>query len=163
MQQKKLVLVLDLDNTLLHSENFEVGRTFPPKVDCNGGGAPQIATKGKTVLCDVKCPLMRALRKRSKMMESGGFHLLDEAKSLYHMWEPRLFSVRVKLRPFCAVFLKAAMRDYEVHFNTAATRCYGIRILEVLKAELLKMTASSEEVQEESKENEEAKAWHSQI
>ena len=159
MQQKKLVLVLDLDNTLLHSENFEVGRTFPPKVDSNG--APM--TRGKTVLCDVKCPLMRAVRKR-KMVESGGFHILDEAKSLYHMWEPRLFSVRVKLRPFCAVFLKAAMRDYEVHFNTAATRCYGIRILEVLKAELLKLTTESKDKDEEAKDNdEETKAWHSQI
>ena len=118
MEQKKLVLVLDLDNTLLHTENFEVGRTYPPKVDSNGVPRSRV---GKTVLCEVKCPLMRAFRKR-KLVESGGFHVLDAAKSLYHMWEPRLFSVRVKLRPFCAVFLKAAMRDYEVHFNTAATR-----------------------------------------
>jgi len=29
MQHKKLVLVLDLDNTLLHSEVFEVGRMIP--------------------------------------------------------------------------------------------------------------------------------------
>ena len=31
MEQRKLVLVLDLDNTLLHSEVFEVGRLIPPR------------------------------------------------------------------------------------------------------------------------------------
>ena len=30
MAEKKLVLVLDLDNTLLHSELFEVGRLIAP-------------------------------------------------------------------------------------------------------------------------------------
>ena len=79
---------------------------------------------------------MKAMRKR-KLVAEGGFHLLDKGKSLYHIWEPKLFSHRCKLRPFCAEFLRAAMGDFEVHFNTAATRHYGIRILEVLKAELL--------------------------
>lgn len=64
-------------------------------------------------------------------------HVLDPLKSLYHIWETGLFSHRTKLRPFCAEFLKAAMHDFEVHFNTAATRLYGLRIIDVLKAELL--------------------------
>ena len=29
------------------------------------------------------------------------------------------------------------MDDYEVHFNTAATRLYGLRIIDVLKTELM--------------------------
>ena len=146
MEQKKLVLVLDLDNTLLHSELFEVGRTFVPKGDRAG-------QRPKTIVCDKQCPIMRAMRKR-KMVESGGFHLLDESKSLYHIWEPRLFSHRCKLRPFCGPFLKAAMRDFEVHFNTAATRLYGIRILEVLKAELMSLTKK-----DAGENKEEAIAW----
>ena len=64
-------------------------------------------------------------------------HVLDPLKSLYHIWETGLFSHRTKLRPFCAEFLKAAMEDYEVHFNTAATRLYGLRIIDVLKTELM--------------------------
>jgi hypothetical protein len=64
-------------------------------------------------------------------------HVLDPLKSLYHIWESGLFSHRTKLRPFCAEFLKAAMEDFEVHFNTAATRIYGQRIIQVLKEELL--------------------------
>ena len=71
------------------------------------------------------------------MQLPGGIHVLDPLKSLYHIWETGLFSHRTKLRPFCAEFLKAAMDDFEVHFNTAATRLYGLRIIEVLKAELL--------------------------
>ena len=151
MEQKKLVLVLDLDNTLLHSELFEVGRTFIPK-----SNKPDL--RPQTVVCDKQCPLMRAWRKR-KLVETGGFHLLDEGKSLYHIWEPRLFSHRVKLRPFCGVFLKAAMRDFEVHFNTAATRNYGIRILEVLKAELLSLTDKEAGEKEGEEDAAEATAW----
>ena len=83
--------------------------------------------------------------RRRKLVETGGFHILDETKSLYHIWEPRFCSHRVKLPPFCAVFLQAAMADFEVHFNTAATRAYGIRILEVLKAELLRLSTTDEE------------------
>lgn len=135
MEQKKLVLVLDLDNTLLHSEVFEVGRTYHQR-----GDRPD--SRPKMVVCEQTCPLMSAIRKR-KMIEQGGIHILDESKSLYHIWEPRLFSHRVKLRPFCGIFLKAAMENFEVHFNTAATRKYGIRILQVLKAELLSLVSQA--------------------
>ena len=69
-------------------------------------------------------------------------HVLDQTKSMYHIWESGLFSHRVKLRPFCAEFLKLAMNDFEVHFNTAATRLYGIRIIHLLKAEILTKFAS---------------------
>ena len=58
---------------------------------------------------------------------------MSKAKSIYHIWEDGLFSHQVKLRPFCAEFLIAAMEHFEVHFNTAATRQYGIRVVEVLK------------------------------
>lgn len=61
---------------------------------------------------------------------------MDKAKSIYHIWEPGQFSHRCKLRPFCAEFLMKAMEDFEVHFNTAATRTYGLRIIEALKAEI---------------------------
>ena len=57
MEQKKLVLVLDLDNTLLHSELFEVGRTFMPRGDRPG-------QRPKTIVCDKLCPIMRAMRRR---------------------------------------------------------------------------------------------------
>ena len=79
-------------------------------------------------------------------------HVIDPTKSLYHIWEEGLFSHRCKLRPFCALFLKAAMADFEVHFNTAATRLYGQRVIEVLKAELLNHLGSqSEECTEQEK------------
>ena len=101
MEQRKLVLVLDLDNTLLHAELFAVGSTLQPKAD-NPDQRPRM------VQCEAHCPLMKAMRRR-QLVETGGFHILDETKSLYHIWEPRLFSHRVKLRPFCAVFLQAAI------------------------------------------------------
>lgn len=37
-----------------------------------------------------------------------------------------------------------AMRDYEIHWNTAATRAYGVRIIEVLKTEILSKRPESE-------------------
>ena len=126
IQQRKLVLVLDLDNTLLHSELFEVGRHIIVP------GQPH----GKTITCHSNCPLMQAHYRR-KMIRDGGIHQIDKSKSSYHIWEPRKFTHRVKLRPFCAEFLATAMKDFEVHFNTAATRLYGVRIIQVLKQELL--------------------------
>jgi hypothetical protein len=68
---------------------------------------------------------------------NAGIHIVDETKSIYHIYEPRQWSHRVKLRPFCAEFLIAAMQDFEVHWNTAATRAYGLRIIQVLKSEVL--------------------------
>mmetsp|Transcript_823 Transcript_823/g.1242 ORF Transcript_823/g.1242 Transcript_823/m.1242 type:complete len:101 (+) Transcript_823:551-853(+) len=76
-------------------------------------------------------------RPNRKGLLNGGIHVLEPAKSMYHIWEPDMFSHRCKLRPFCAEFLHYAMLDFEVHFNTAATRLYGLRIIEVLKAEIL--------------------------
>ena len=74
---------------------------------------------------------------RRRQHVGGGVHLVDKAKSVYHIWEPGQFSYRCKLRPFCAEFLMKAMEDFEIHFNTAATRTYGLRIIEALKAEIL--------------------------
>lgn len=39
MAEKKLVLVLDLDNTLLHSELFEVGKIIAPAMN---GKSPKV-------------------------------------------------------------------------------------------------------------------------
>lgn len=36
------------------------------------------------------------------------------------------------------------MREYEIHWNTAATRAYGVRIIEVLKTEVLSKRPESE-------------------
>ena len=46
MEQKKLVLVLDLDNTLLHSEMFDIGRIVQPR-----GDRPD--QRSKTIVCDI--------------------------------------------------------------------------------------------------------------
>ena len=65
-----------------------------------------------------------------------GSKLVDPDRGTYHIWSPRTFSFYVKLRPFCAEFLIEAMQNYEVHFNTAAVRTYGILILGILKFEV---------------------------
>ena len=82
---------------------------------------------------------MRKLRHRSSASHAqvtGGAHVIDRNKSIYHIWEPGQFTHKTKLRPFCAEFLMKAMEDFEVHFNTAATRTYGSRVIQVLKMEI---------------------------
>ena len=115
IKAKRLVLVLDLDQTLLHSAELPVN--------------PQSS--------------------RGRRERLGGWRVFDKLKSKYHISEfnPCPFSFMVKLRPFCAEFLIKAMSSYEIHFNTAATRRYGHRILEVLKYEVtekIKLTKESE-------------------
>ena len=96
------------------------------------------------ITCHPNCPVMQAHFRR-RVVRHGGVHVMDPSKSLYHIWEPNKFTHRCKLRPFCAEFLTAAMRDFEVHFNTAATRLYGIKIIQVLKEELLKKSNGNDE------------------
>ena len=103
MNDKKLVLVLDLDNTLMHSRDYRM--------------RPEMA-------------------KHKLYSKACGSKLIDADMSIYHIWAPRTFSFYVKLRPFCAEFLIEAMQNYEVHFNTAAVRTYGILILGILKFEV---------------------------
>ena len=76
MKNEKLVLVLDLDNTLMHSREYMM--------------KPEMA-------------------RHHTYRKSCGSKLIDEDRSIYHIWAPRTFSFYVKLRPFCAEFLIEAM------------------------------------------------------
>lgn len=105
MEAKRLVLVLDLDNTLLHSSEFR---------------------------------MKSEMARRPEYKKRENFAVYDAEKSKYHIWWPYQFSYIVKLRPFCAEFLMQAMHNYEIHFNTAATRSYGEMILRVIKYEITK-------------------------
>ena len=66
-----------------------------------------------------------------------GWHLYEENKKMYHLWETHRCSFLVKLRPFCGEFLALAMKDFEVHFNTAATKGYASLIVKILKHDVL--------------------------
>ena len=65
--------------------------------------------------------------------------MYEENKRLYHVWDGNRCTFLVKMRPFCGEFLALAMRDFEVHFNTAAAKGYASLIVEVLKAEVLEV------------------------
>ena len=114
MKDAKLVLVLDLDNTLLHTTEFiPVTSTNP-----NGGGG------GKHVFhCAKDCKFVQAFLHKHPI--GSGMHLFDPHKRIYHVWEGTRCSFLVKLRPFCGEFLRIAMSDFEVHFNTAAAKSYA--------------------------------------
>ncbi len=58
MENRKLVLVLDLDNTLLHTELFDVGCWVTPK---SSNGQEQ---KPKMIMCLPGCPIMKAMSRR---------------------------------------------------------------------------------------------------
>ena len=120
MKDEKLVLVLDLDNTLMHSKEYMM--------------KPEMA-------------------RHHTYRKSCGSKLIDEDRSIYQIWAPRTFSFYVKLRPFCAEFLIEAMENYEIHFNTAAVRTYGILILGILKFEVnLRKTRMEQESASEKDE-----------
>ena len=90
IQARRLVLVLDLDHTLLQASELPIN--------------------------------FNSVRNRRD--RRGQVELIDKLKRKYRIieWHPRPFSYVVKLRPFCAEFLVQALKNYEIHFNTAATR-----------------------------------------
>ena len=84
------------------------------------------------------------MARQREYRKSYGYKLVDPDRSIYHIWQPHQFSYFVKLRPFCAEFLIQSMKNYEIHFNTAATRYYGVMILSVLKHEVSMRNAQME-------------------
>jgi RNA polymerase II subunit A-like phosphatase len=95
--QRKLVLVLDLDNTLIHTR--EVG-------------------------CD-------------KRIKGTKVELQDELFDQY-ITEMAPWRYLVKCRPYLNEFMEHLLPKYQVFFYTAGIRSYGLMIMEVIKANLLR-------------------------
>lgn len=95
------MLVLDLDNTLLHTKNVSINE----------------------------------LVNRTK--QPIAISLIDPLRSIYEI-KTQDKGMHVKLRPFLGEFLKQILdeKKFEIFFYTAATKFYGIWIIDILRMEV---------------------------
>ena len=105
----KLVLVLDLDNTLLHSTEYNLKPEFMKQIKDRPSGI-QLVDSVRSI-----------------------YHVWN---GLVRDNKINRFSFLIKLRPFCKEFLLDAMKNYDLYFYTAATRKYGEFCLKIFKVEL---------------------------